>query len=404
MSTNSTLAPAAGPSRVKPADIVWPAMKIPAGRLCRRCILDDSIPGVSFDADGVCSHCRIHDKLAQRYPAGEAGRREMESIAARIRRDGRGKRYDCVVGVSGGRDTSYCLHMAVELGLRPLAVHFDNGWDAAVSKNNLRKLCTALNVDLHTVIADWDESRELTNCTIRASVPYIDMTDDIGIARALYDAAADEDARYVILSHSFREEGIKPLRWNYFDGLYTSSLIRRFARKPLPKFRNVDLRHLLYWHFYKRIRIVNLTNYYDDAGDHVEKLLAERYGWVDTHQHHYDNEMFALVSYYLRVKFGINFWIIDWAAQVRTGVIGRDEALERMTRPLVFETSENVAYCLKKQGISAEEWQEILSSPPKFFDDYPNYHRFLRPFRHAIRLLGRMNILPSYIYEKYFET
>jgi hypothetical protein len=374
------------------------------GRMCRRCVLDASIPGVRFDAEGICNHCRIHDRLSHLYPAGARGRHELARLAQEIRARGTGKPYDCVVGVSGGRDTSYCLHMTKEIGLRPLAVHFDNGWDADVSKNNLRKLCAKLDVDLHTVIADWEESRELTNCTIRASVPYIDMTDDVGIARSLYDAAVHEGVRYIILSHSFREEGIKPLLWNYFDGRYTRALIRRFARIEIRKFKNVDIHHLLYWHFVKRIKVVNLTNYYDDAGTHVEQLLAQRYGWVDTQQHHFDNEIFALVSYYMRTKFGINLWALDWAAKVRTGAITREQALEAITRPPAYETPENIGYCLKKQGIDPEEWQQILAAPPKYFTDYPNYYGFLRLFRYPIKWLGRMNVLPAYVYEKYFET
>lgn len=371
---------------------------------CRRCILDDSLPGVSLDRDGTCNHCRIHDRLAALYPAGEVGRREMEKLAEEMRRAGRGKDYDCVVGASGGRDTSYCLHVVKELGVRPLAVHFDNGWDSTIAKENLRRVCSGLAIDLHTVIMDWEESRELTNITIRASIPYIDTTDDIGIARALYDTAVAEGVRHIILSHSFREEGIKPLRWSYFDGRFVRAMIRRFGRMPLKQFRNIDLHHLAYWHFVKCIKIVNLTNFYDDAGPHVEALLKDRYGWVDTHQHHFDNEMFALVSCYLRTKFGANLYVFDWAARVRTGVVSREEALDRSQEIPRFETTENVEYCLKKQGISLEEWQKVLAAPPKYFDDYPNYLSLLRFFRLPIRVLGRQNILPAYIYEKYFET
>ena len=328
----------------------------------------------------------------------------MTRIAAAIQSAGRGKTYDCVVGVSGGRDTSYCLHMTKELGLRPLAVHFDNGWDSAVAKENLRRVCTKLQVDLHTVIADWEESRELTNCTIRASVPYIDMTDDVGIARALYDTAVAEGVRYIVLSHSFREEGIKPLAWNYFDGRYSRALIKRFARIPIRKTKIIDISDMLYWHFIKRIRIINLTNYYDDAGTHVETLLKERYDWVDTHQHHFDNEFFALVSLYMRDKFDANFYAIDWAARVRSGVTPRAEALERARQTPVFETTENINYCLKKQGIGPEEWRAIMAAPRRAFTDYPNYYTYLKLVKYPIKWLGRLNVLPSYIYEKYFET
>ncbi|HOQ90441.1 MAG TPA: adenine nucleotide alpha hydrolase, partial [Candidatus Hydrogenedentes bacterium] len=155
-------------------------------RRCVRCVMDDTVPGIRFDADGVCSYCHLHDRLDRAFPTGPEGRRILERFADRMRRDGKNRPYDCVVGVSGGRDTSYCLHYVKrELGLRPLAVHFDNGWDSETAKTNLARLCDALDVELHTVIMDWPDSRELTDCTIRAGVPYIDVTDDIGIARSL---------------------------------------------------------------------------------------------------------------------------------------------------------------------------------------------------------------------------
>ncbi len=372
--------------------------------MCRRCVMDTEVPGVRLDGNGICNHCRIHDKLDQLYPTGDQGRREMEQIADQVRKAGKGRDYDCVVGVSGGRDTSYCLYMTKQLGLRPLAVHFDNGWDSDTAKSNLSKVCRKLNVDLHSVIADWEESRELTNCTIRACVPYIDLTDDVGIARALYDSAVQEGVRYIMLSHSYREEGITPLKWNYMDGRYVRSLIRQFSRIPLTKFRNVDLHHMFYWHIMKRIKVVNITNYYNDAGKHVEQLLADEFGWIDTHQHHYDNEIFALVFHYARRKFGIDWRVFEFAAKVRTGVLTREEATEALRISPPFETEENIAYCLKKQGIPHDEWEAIIAAPNKYFTDYPNYYTFLNLLRWPIKLLGRMNFLPAYSYEKYFET
>ena len=381
-----------------------PSHPPPGAHACRRCVLDTSVPGVALDGDGECSHCRLHDRLDRLYPAGEQGRRRLEQLAGRIRRSGRGRRYDCMVGLSGGRDTSYCLHQARELGLRPLAVHFDNGWDAAIAKQNIRRLCSALDVDLHVKVADWVESRELTNCTLRAGVPYIDMTDDVGIARCLFEAAAGEGARYILLSHSFREEGINPLAWNYFDGRYFRALVRRFATIPIRKLRNVDLHHLAYWQLVRGIRVVNLTNYYQDAGRHVEDLLERRYGWVDTHQHHFDNELFALVSYYSRRRFGFDWRVVELSAKVRSGVMTREQALAALERPPVFETEENVAYCLRKQGISPEEWQRILDAPRRYFWDYPNYFAWLKLLKQPVKWLGRLDVLPSYVYEKYFET
>ncbi len=372
---------------------------------CVRCVLDTEVPGIRFDENGICNYCHMQDKLDRTYPLGEQGHAILEQMAEKIRRSGRGRRYDCVVGVSGGRDTSYCLYYCKEkLGLRPLAVHFDNGWDSDTSKTNLAKLCDAMDVDLHTIIMDWPESRELTNATIRACVPYIDLTDDVSIASALYRTAAKEGIRHIILSHSFREEGVTPLAWNYIDARYTRALIKRFCRMELKHFNNVDIHDMLYWIFVKRIKIVNITNHYDDVGEHVEQLLAEKYGWVDTGQHHMDNEMFALVYYYARHKFGFDWRVVELSAKVRTGVITRQQALDALQDIPFFENEELVNYGLKKQGFSREEFDEILKAPNRYFYDYPSYYPILRAFRLPIKLLCRLHILPAHAYEKYFEA
>lgn len=371
---------------------------------CTRCVMNTWAPDIRFDEHGVCNYCHMHDKLERLFPLGPEGERVLAQLVEKIQRAGRGKPYDCVVGVSGGRDTSYCLYLTKKLGLRPLAVHFDNGWDSDVAKRNLSRLCQKLGVELHTVIADWEESRELTNCTIRACVPYIDVTDDVGIARTLYDTAAKEGIKYIILSHSFREEGITPLKWNYVDARYIRSLIKQFARQPLPKFKNVDIHHLLYWIVVKGIRVVNLTNWYDDRGDKVEKILKEECDWIDTGQHHYDNEIFALVYYYARHKFGFDWRVVELSARVRTGVLTREQALQILQEKPFFENREVVEYCLKKQGWTWEEFETILKAPNKYFTDYPTYYPVLRLFRLPIKWLCRSHIIAEHLYEKYFEA
>ncbi|MBX9788348.1 MAG: N-acetyl sugar amidotransferase [Pirellulales bacterium] len=378
-------------------------MAKPAGTLCRRCVINSSIPGVHLDAEGICNHCHIHDRLNAMFPLGEEGTRRLQEIVDRIRRDGRGKPFDCVVGLSGGRDTCYCLYKCKQLGLRPLAVHFDNGWDSDIAKNNIRKICTGLDVELHTIIADWEESRELTNCTIRASLPYIDLTDDIGIVHALYSSADKEGVRWIIHSHSFRCEGINPLLWNYMDGRFVRHLIKRFCRIRLKHFKNVDLRNFLYWVFVKRIKVFTMTNYYQDAGEEIDELLKREFGWENTGGWHFDNEIFGLQCYYSRHKFGIDWRVVELAALVREKQMTRDAALAELAEVPAIERKEIVDYALKKQGISPAEWAEIMAAPPKFFTDYPSYYPVLRVIRLPIKVLCRLNILPPHAYEKYFE-
>jgi N-acetyl sugar amidotransferase len=378
------------------------AHKSTARQICSRCVMDDSAPRIRFDAQGICTHCHVHDYLNRLFPLGEQGRAYLHKIAERIKRQGRGKPYDCVVGLSGGRDTCYCLYKTKELGLRPLAVHFDNGWDSEIAKNNIRKVCDKLEVDLHTIIADWEESRELTNCTIRASLPYIDLTDDIGIVRALYDTAAEENVRWIIHSHSFRSEGINPLLWNYVDGRLVRSLIKRFCRMKLKHFRNVDLRSFLYWAFVKRIKVFTITNHYEDTGPEVDAFLKREFDWEDTGGWHFDNEIFGLQCYYSRHKFGIDWRMVEFAALVREGHMTREEALAKLDETPEIERKEIVDYALKKQNISPEEFAELMAAPPKFFTDYPTYYGVLKVLRWPIKLLCRMNVLPPHTYEKYF--
>lgn len=373
---------------------------------CSRCVMDTTVPGIRFDADGVCQYCHMQDRLEKRFPLGEEGERVLRGFAERARQTGtgRGRAFDCIVGLSGGRDSSYCLYYVKEvMGLRPLAVHFDNGWDSEVAKTNIVRLCDALDVELHTVIMDWPESRELTNANIRACVPYIDIFDDVGIARSLYDAAEKEGVRYIFLAHSFREEGVTPLMWNYMDGRFQRAIVKRFCNYPLKMYRNIDIPDMLRW-MLKGIRVVNVTNYYDDTGDKVEKLMTEKMDWLDTGQHHMDNELFALVYYYARHKFGFDWRVVELSAKVRTGVLSRDEAIQALESVPFFENEELVNYCLKKQGLTREEFDIILRAPNKYFTDYPSYYPLIRALRWPIKVACRMHVLPAHAYEKFIEA
>jgi hypothetical protein len=367
-------------------------------------VLNDAVAGVRVDSAGICNHCQIHDRLDQIFPTGEEGMRYLESMAEKMRRSGRGKAYDCIVGLSGGRDTTYCLYMTKKLGLRPLAVHFDNGWDSPISKRNIQRVCTKLDVDLECVIADWEESRELTNCTIRASVPYIDLTDDVGIISSLYRTADRENIPWIIHSHSYRTEGINPLRWNYVDARYTRSLVKQFGRMKFQHFDNPDLHHVAYWMLVKGIKVFTITNYYNDADPQVDEILRDELGWEDTGGWHYDNEIFGLQCYYSRVKFGIDWRLFEVAALVRERLMSREEGFATLETIPEIEKPRSVEYALKKQGISKAEFEHLLALPPKDFRDYPTYYGLIRLMKWPVWALSRLGYLPPHTYEKYFHV
>ena len=166
----------------------------------------------------------------------------------------------------------------------------------------------------------------------------------------------------------------------------------------------MELRHFFWWVFVKRIRTFTMTNYYNDIGPEVDELLKNDFGWQETGGWHFDNEIFGLACYYSRVKFGIDWRICEYAAWVRTGVMTREDALQKMTETPEIESEEIVEYGLKKQGISAEEWREILAAEPKYFTDYPTYYPVLKLLSPLIRLLGRLQVLPAHTYAKFFKT
>ena len=179
---------------------------MPERQTCTRCVIHSDVPGTGFDAGGVCNYCHLHDRLEAQWPTGDEGRRLLEAQVERIQREGRGKSHDCIVGVSGGTDSTYLLLLAKQLDLRPLAVHFDNGWNSETAVSNIKQSLTALDVDLQTVVMDWDEFKDILIAFLRASLPWADAPTDLAIDATLYRVAAAEGVRTILNGSSFRTE------------------------------------------------------------------------------------------------------------------------------------------------------------------------------------------------------
>ncbi len=200
--------------------------------ICSRCIYDERVPSISFDEHGVCNYCHQVDELVHEYGTGkEKGEKEINSIIEEIKRKGKGKKYDCVVGVSGGTDSSYMIYWALQKGLRPLAVHYDNTWNTAIATENIRKILQRWEVDLYTHVVDNKESDDIFKSFFNAGVAEIEAATDLALAEVMYRAAAKYKVKYVLEGHSFVTEGITPLGKNYFDGKYIEQIHKRFGKK-----------------------------------------------------------------------------------------------------------------------------------------------------------------------------
>ena len=372
-------------------------------RVCTRCVSDTTIPGIRFDDQGVCQFCRIHDELEKRFPRGEMGQQLLSRLVDRIRTKGRNQRYDCVVGVSGGRDSTYALYTAVNLGLRPLAVHFDNGWDSEIGVNNIKNALTRLEVDLYTHVADWEEFKDLQLAFLRASVSDAEIPTDVAIFGTLHQAAVREGIQYIINGHSFRTEGVAPIGWTYMDGKYINSVHKQFGCRPKPKtVPNFTLRDLLYNIVVKRIRTVTLLNYVEYDQEEVGEMLEKEVGWTYYGGHHHESHYTHFVqSFLLPQKFGIDKRKIEYSALVRSGQMGRDEALKEISEDTYPYDEELVSHTINKLRLAPADFEAIMTAQPKTFHDYQTYYPIMKAMRLPIKVACSIGLLPNLLYQKY---
>lgn len=370
--------------------------------ICSRCVMDSTIPEIRFDASGECQYCAIHDTLEQDYPLGVAGQERLDLLVQQIKAAGKNKEFDCVVGTSGGRDSTWTMYTAVQLGLRPLAVHFDNGWNSEIAVTNIHNSTSKLGVELETVVADWEEFKDLQIAFLKASVPDVEVPTDLAIHSVLHYVAAKEGIKYILNGHSFRTEGVAPIGWTYFDGRYIEAVQRRFGSRRLKDFKNFGVRELVYYTFFKGIKVSPILNYspYDQAA--VTKLLEDELGWTYYGGHHHESYYTKFIqSYLLPKKFNIDKRKTEFSALVRSGQMSREAALREISENPYEYDDELLDYALSKLSLSHEQWDEIFNNPPKSFLDYPNYYKLMLKMRRPIKWAVQMDLLPKLLYLKY---
>lgn len=377
--------------------------------VCVQCIVDETVPGANFDEHGVCAYCRLHDEMAALYPLTPEGEARKLALVERIKRSGRGKDFDCVVGISGGRDSTYLLLLTVQLGLRPLAVHFNDGFGNPVAGENMTKATEKLGVKLLTITSDWRESKDLKIACLKASIPNANMSTDIGLAAALYGAAARHDLRYVLIGQSFRTEGIAPLPWNYLDGKHLDAIHRRFGTRNLrpwspndPGF-HLGSRELFYYLVLRRIRTVPLLYYHNYVRSEVDAVISSELDWVNPGAHYFDDLYQALLQQLQRIKFNIDRRKFNYSALVRSGQMTREDALAQTREIYRLEDPKVIDLCIKRLGLTRADYEVIMATPPKTFRDYPSGYNTMRLFRPLIGLMATFNLVPKSTYLKYFK-
>ncbi len=372
-------------------------------RICTRCVVDTTIPDIQFDDQGVCTLCKIHDELEKHFPLGEVGQQRLNRLVEKIKVSGKNKRYDCMVGVSGGRDSTYTLYLAKKLGLRPLAVHFDNGWNSEIAVSNIKNALTKLDIDLHTVVADWEEFKDLQLAFLKASVSDAEIPTDVAIAGTRVQVAAEEGIKYIITGHSFRTEGLMPISWTYMDGKYINSVYKQFGtRSKLKTIPNYTLFDLFYYTFIKGIKLIPLLNYVEYNHEKVHKILQEELDWTYYGGHHHESYYTHFFqSFLLPQKFNIDKRKVEYSALIRSGQMDRDEALREITEIPYPYDPELVGYTIKKLGLTPVEFEEFMAAEPKTFLDYPTYYPLIKSMGFPIKIACDLGLLPRHLCLKY---
>lgn len=348
-------------------------------QVCTRCVMDTSAEGISFDADGVCSYCTSflsdsHHILAK----SDADRqRDLDQLVASIKRDGKGKRYDCIIGVSGGVDSSWALVKAVELGLRPLAVHMDNGWNSELAQNNIANLVRGLGVDLYTHVIDWDEYRRLMQAFFDADVIDVELLYDNAMLTVNYQQAVKHGLKYILAGTNQATEGMRmPPNWNWFkhDKRNIKRIGRKFGNVSLKTFPAIGTIDLIRYEFLHRARWISFLDYFPFNKAESMAELQAKFGYKPYPYKHYESIFTRFYQgYILPAKFGVDKRRLHLGTLIASGQLDRDVAVADLTRlpyPSEQDFQEDRQYFLKKLGWTPEQLDEYIARPPRSHADY----------------------------------
>jgi hypothetical protein len=375
----------------------------PNYKICTRCIYDTSLPSITFNTNGVCNYCEMSDSLVEEYGTGRSkGEKTLEGIISEIKIAGKNKKYDCIIGVSGGTDSSYMLHWAIEKGLRPLAVHYDNTYNTAMATQNITNITSKLNIDLFTYVVDNNEVDDIYKAFFLSNVSELDACTDLALAETMYRAADKYKVKFVLEGHSFIEEGISPLGKSYFDGRYIASIHKQFGKLKLKTFPNMPFWTFIKWIAVKKIKKIRPYWYLNYSKDEAKKLLTEKYGWQDYGGHHLENRMTAFShSVYFPQKFDIDYRNNTLSALVRNGKMKREDAIKTYYETPPYIEEGLIDYVKKRMNFKDEEFEKIMKAKPKYWYEYPTYKKRFERLRPLFAILYKSNLVPKSFYMKY---
>ena len=357
--------------------------------------MDTTDPEIVFDDYGICNHCIEYEEFSKKYLfSGIEGNLRLEKIVDEIKGAGKGKDYDCIIGVSGGVDSTYVAYKVKELGLRPFAIHLDNGWDSEMAVRNIEQTLKILNMELYTHVIDWEEFKDLQLSFLKASTPDSEIPSDHAIVSLWYQVAKKFDIKYIITGCNLRTETHVPPAWSqgHMDWRYIKNVHNQFGTIKLKTFP-----HMNYWECRKALscyKRIDILNYLDYIKENAKKLLKEKLCWKDYGGKHYESIYTRFYQgYILYKKFGYDKRRGHFSSLICSGEMVREQALkELMNEPYPLETqNEDKEYVIKRLSLTEKEFEEIMNLPKKTFWDYPSYGKFSQsPIYKSLRRIYRL--------------
>jgi len=366
-------------------------------QICTNCVMDTSDPNITFDERGWCDYCRnFYENIVPDWHPNKEGEKMISRMIDKIKKDGKGKDHDCLIGISGGVDSSYVTYLAREkFGLRPLIFHVDAGWNSHEASNNITRLINKLGLDLHTEVINWSEMKDLQRAFFKAGVPHLDAPQDHAFFSSLYNFASKHGFKYILTGANYSTECVRePLDWIYHasDLRQIKDIHNRFGDHPLKTFPMTDIfKYRIYYRFFKSVRVVKPLNYVPYNKEEVIRELIDKFGWQRYGHKHYESYFTRFFEgYWLPKRFGYDKRRTHFSSLILTKQMTRKEALEEIAKPTYDEKlmSKDFEYVAKKLDFTIPELEKLFKGEKKTYKDYKSKMSLINFGINILRIFG----------------
>ena len=365
--------------------------------ICSNCVMDTTDSKISFDEKGVCDHCNTYyTDILPKWHTGERGHKTLEEIIVKIKKEGKGKDFDCLMGMSGGIDSSYLLYVMVEkYGLRPLVFHVDAGWNSQIAVNNIERLVDGLGLDLYTEVINWEEIKDLQLAFFKSGVSHIDTPQDHSFFATMYKFASKHKIKHILTGGNYSTECVRnPLEWMYYqsDSIQLKDIYKKHGTGKLKDYpiSNI-LWHKVYLPYIKGIKLIRPLDFVPYNKDEAMQLLVDKFGYQKYPQKHFESRFTRFYEgYWLPMKFGFDTRKVQYSSLILTNQMTREEALESLSKPAYDPNTikQDFEYIATKLGISVVELQSYMDAPNKTYKDYKSQDSIYNMGAKVMRALG----------------